>query len=595
MDGFYYDAEIEHITEVIKNVLYFAVLEGEDNKILKNTHEVFYFSIDNELLYLNYYFDFGPLSISCLYKYCCKLNNYLHYVRSSKRVVHYTTSNSMRRVNAAFLMGCYSIIHLKMTPNEIYKILLTAGGSFIHFIDASQGISQYTINILDCFHAIHKALNFNFFNFCDFNVLEYDTYDKLLNGDMNWLLPRKFLAFIGPTDNIIMNGHPPDHYVQYFLENDIKTVIRLNNKVYDSSVFTKAGIEHHELFFPDGTIPTKQILLRFLNLSESARAAVAVHCKAGLGRTGSLIGAYIIKHYRMSAREAIAWMRICRPGSVIGQQQGWLEKIETWLWKQGNNFRLQHFGEGDKMPRHKYGIYSKAWSIERERLIRHVQKRRTETQHFSLRDRLEMEKRCTSSDLPQRCNYCNVAQTKSSKTRNRSKILTNFPKYDDIKPKPKLHLFHNKHGDLNNMEIKNNFSYAQEILNRAVKPKRLPSVSKFKEKFTYETNVIANTEDSHRSIRHQQDSKMFQIKLRKRNQSECRDQYGEKKYSSRIQKEFVPNLEQTQGDKLNEIKAKRLSDCFYAKERIYEPGTSRKKCETITKCSYIPNLFSAKS
>lgn len=41
----------------------------------------------------------------------------------------------------------------------------------------------------------------------------------------------------------------------------------------------------------------------------------------------------------MTAREAIAWMRICRPGSVIGQQQGWLEKIESWLWRQGSQYR----------------------------------------------------------------------------------------------------------------------------------------------------------------------------------------------------------------------------------------------------------------
>lgn len=80
-------------------------------------------------------------------------------------------------------------------------------------------------------------------------------------------------------------------------------------------------------------------MLKFLQIAETSRGAIAVHCKAGLGRTGSLIGAYIIKHFRFTAREAIAWMRICRPGSVIGQQQGWLEKIELWLWRQGSNFR----------------------------------------------------------------------------------------------------------------------------------------------------------------------------------------------------------------------------------------------------------------
>lgn len=76
----------------------------------------------------------------------------------------------------------------------------------------------------------------------------------------------------------------------------------------------------------------------------------------------------------MSARESIAWMRICRPGSVIGQQQGWLEKIESWLWRQGSHYRLQHFGDGDKIPHHRYGVYSKEWPLERRRLIFQAQK-----------------------------------------------------------------------------------------------------------------------------------------------------------------------------------------------------------------------------
>ena len=46
--------------------------------------------------------------------------------------------------------------------------------------------------------------------------------------------------------------------------------------------------------------------------------ALAVHCKAGLGRTGVLICAYLIKHFGFSAEEAIGYIRICRPGSVIG-------------------------------------------------------------------------------------------------------------------------------------------------------------------------------------------------------------------------------------------------------------------------------------
>ena len=47
---------------------------------------------------------------------------------------------------------------------------------------------------------------------------------------------------------------------------------------------------------------------------------------AGLGRTGTLIACYMMKHFRMTAHETIAWLRICRPGCVIGHQQTWVER-----------------------------------------------------------------------------------------------------------------------------------------------------------------------------------------------------------------------------------------------------------------------------
>lgn len=77
---------------------------------------------------------------------------------------------------------------------------------------------------------------------------------------------------------------------------------------------------------------------------------------AGLGRTGSLIGAYIIKHYNFTALEAIAWLRFCRPGSVIGCQQQWLEDKQLWLWAEGDQYRQKHNIIGQK--KHKFGIYS---------------------------------------------------------------------------------------------------------------------------------------------------------------------------------------------------------------------------------------------
>ncbi len=40
-----------------------------------------------------------------------------------------------------------------------------------------------------------------------------------------------------------------------------------------------AGFDHFELFFNDGSTPSDAITLKFLNIAEQAKGAVAVHCK----------------------------------------------------------------------------------------------------------------------------------------------------------------------------------------------------------------------------------------------------------------------------------------------------------------------------
>lgn len=42
-----------------------------------------------------------------------------------------------------------------------------------------------------------------------------------------------------------------------------------------------------------------------------------------------------MKHYRLTASQCMAWLRICRPGSVIGPQQQFLIDKQQWCWKLG--------------------------------------------------------------------------------------------------------------------------------------------------------------------------------------------------------------------------------------------------------------------
>ena len=79
--------------------------------------------------------------------------------------------------------------------------------------------------------------------------------------------------------------------------------------------------------FEDGTCPPLNLVRKFVNLAHTTIAyqrGIAVHCKAGLGRTGCLIGAYLIYRHGFTANEIIAFMRFMRPGMVVGPQQHWL-------------------------------------------------------------------------------------------------------------------------------------------------------------------------------------------------------------------------------------------------------------------------------
>ena len=74
----------------------------------------------------------------------------------------------------------------------------------------------------------------------------------------------------------------------------------------------------------DFEAPDSGDFTRFFELCERAHAlgqAVAVHCRGGNGRTGTMLAAYFIWRYNYDADSAVKFLRTMRPWSVESQDQ----------------------------------------------------------------------------------------------------------------------------------------------------------------------------------------------------------------------------------------------------------------------------------
>jgi len=310
----------------------------------KNTVKSHYFSIDQEFVYEPFFADFGPLNLSSVTRYCRVLDNKLKDAAlADKRIIHFCSHDPKKRANAAFLIGAYRVVVLGKTAEQAFEPFSGIYPPFLPFRDATCGVCSFQCTILDCLKGLQKAIELKWFDWVRFDVESYDFFEKVENGDMNWIVPDKFLAFAGPcptpTDADGFPAFTPEDYVPIFRDADIRLVVRLNKKQYDRRRFIDHAIKHVDLYFVDGSCPSPEIIAKFLHITENEPGAVAVHCKAGLGRTGTLIGLYSMKHFQWSARAFIGWNRICRPGSILGPQSQFLVDMEREMYQAGAAFR----------------------------------------------------------------------------------------------------------------------------------------------------------------------------------------------------------------------------------------------------------------
>ncbi len=111
--------------------------------------------------------------------------------------------------------------------------------------------------------------------------------------------------------------------LRWLRENGVELLISLTEMPLRSDWINEAGLLSIHIPIEDMHAPTPEQLDTAVSAIRRAREkgmGLAVHCAAGLGRTGTVLAAYLVSQ-GFSAPEAIARVRELRPGSIETPEQ----------------------------------------------------------------------------------------------------------------------------------------------------------------------------------------------------------------------------------------------------------------------------------
>uniref|UniRef100_A0A3B3UU57 Protein tyrosine phosphatase domain-containing protein 1 n=1 Tax=Poecilia latipinna TaxID=48699 RepID=A0A3B3UU57_9TELE len=155
------------------------------------------------------------------------------------------------------------------------------------------------------------------------------------------------------TDNLLAMSRPSTELIQkydiidQFKRNGIKTVINLqlpgehascgnplepeSGFSYNPEVFMENNIYFYNYGWSDYGVTNLTAILDMVKVMSFAvqEGKVAVHCHAGLGRTGVLLACFLAYATRMTANQAILYVRAKRPNSI--QTRGQLQCVREFV------------------------------------------------------------------------------------------------------------------------------------------------------------------------------------------------------------------------------------------------------------------------
>lgn len=108
----------------------------------------------------------------------------------------------------------------------------------------------------------------------------------------------------------------------WILKQGVKSIVTMTENSLPESWIENVNYLHVPT--PDLTAPDMEKIdkaVDFIHKQITKQDPVMVHCAAGMGRAGTILACYLIKHKKHSAIEAIKKIRTERPGSIQSESQ----------------------------------------------------------------------------------------------------------------------------------------------------------------------------------------------------------------------------------------------------------------------------------
>ncbi len=131
--------------------------------------------------------------------------------------------------------------------------------------------------------------------------------------NFSWLLEGRLAGSGMPTSR---------SEIDWIMHQDVQAVVTMTERALPED-WTR-DMDYLHVPTPDFTAPDVDRLdeaVSFIHEQIQQNRPVMVHCAAGLGRAGTVLACYFVRHHGYSADAAITMIREKRPGSVQSEAQ----------------------------------------------------------------------------------------------------------------------------------------------------------------------------------------------------------------------------------------------------------------------------------